>query len=432
MKHHYSNFKLPHAWLYKHKELEHGEGSHMWFRRNTIYSYGEHFPIATVIEKSGEHYIPMRRQSALLAKIRVPKGKRGVVFYTRSRASNTTNKHQSYVLGAIPQEEYALIRWSAYKYSDDKTVVDVIKHDYKEALENSWAKFRKANKLSTKEWYSNDVMDLCASYQDTFKVLGFSDKKTINRYHDLVAQWVDEKAEWIKAKEAREQKAIEKRAKKLEPYVKSIKSPMLGFLQSIKNKDAANTQSFARAITDRHENIKANCGYNECQDIYNSICHWFNYLDETNAYSEAIKNYLTPMKEALLQSWREGGPRAFGRGEMIKMGMLTEEIITAFDYLPNISMSLDDYAYLRVWRGVVMDTEEDRRPINHIETSMGVTVTEQEARVAYKAWKAGKLRPGMKLAHYTILSLNGDGTFKIGCHVIPHEEVERLAKELNW
>lgn len=65
-----------------------------------------------------------------------------------------------------------------------------------------------------------------------------------------------------------------------------------------------------------------------------------------------------------------------------------------------------------------------------VETSGGAKVPLKEARILYKAIKAGKPVHGFKVGYYTVTSLNG--SLKIGCHTISLKEVDRFAKAMNW
>lgn len=67
---------------------------------------------------------------------------------------------------------------------------------------------------------------------------------------------------------------------------------------------------------------------------------------------------------------------------------------------------------------------------DYIETSQSAKVLEKEARILYKAYKAGKKVIGSKISNFTIISVNG--TVKIGCHEIKMSEIKRLAKLRNW
>ncbi len=76
------------------------------------------------------------------------------------------------------------------------------------------------------------------------------------------------------------------------------------------------------------------------------------------------------------------------------------------------------YAYLRI---------KD----NIIETSKGATVKIETAKILWKLYRAGKSFKGFKLDGYTVIGLTGN-ILKIGCHKIKMQEVNRIAKELNW
>ena len=58
-------------------------------------------------------------------------------------------------------------------------------------------------------------------------------------------------------------------------------------------------------------------------------------------------------------------------------------------------------------------------------TSQGIRIPKQLGDVALKAWKAGKLKIGDKLDHYTVLKITNDFV-KIGCHTIPVKNLKAL------
>lgn len=78
MKTKFSNYKLVHVWA--NQEQERGVGSNMFFERDTIYSYGHHFPICKLVDINGEKYY----------------------LYTTRGYSNSTAKHKILVWRAIP------------------------------------------------------------------------------------------------------------------------------------------------------------------------------------------------------------------------------------------------------------------------------------------------------------------------------------------
>lgn len=67
---------------------------------------------------------------------------------------------------------------------------------------------------------------------------------------------------------------------------------------------------------------------------------------------------------------------------------------------------------------------------NEIQSSQRASVPIKEARILYKAIKAGKPVHGHKIGYYTVISCNG--SLKIGCHDIPMAEINRLAAVLGW
>jgi hypothetical protein len=60
-----------------------------------------------------------------------------------------------------------------------------------------------------------------------------------------------------------------------------------------------------------------------------------------------------------------------------------------------------------------------------IRTSLGVSVSVDEAKVLMKAWAMGKDMRTMKVGWYSILSYTGD-VIKIGCHKIPRKNMLAL------
>ena len=64
-----------------------------------------------------------------------------------------------------------------------------------------------------------------------------------------------------------------------------------------------------------------------------------------------------------------------------------------------------------------------------VETSKGVRIDRDKARVLYKLIKAGKDINGFKLDYYTVIGVK-DNTLKIGCHDIPMTEVNTIGELL--
>lgn len=64
-----------------------------------------------------------------------------------------------------------------------------------------------------------------------------------------------------------------------------------------------------------------------------------------------------------------------------------------------------------------------------VETTKGVRIERDKARVLYKLIKAGKDINGFKLDYYTVIGVK-DNTLKIGCHDIPMTEVNTIGELL--
>lgn len=78
MRTNFNNSELSHIWAYQTQT--HGKGSNMFFEGSRIYSYGYHFILADKVEYNGK----------------------AAFLINDASYSNTTNKHQSLVLRAIP------------------------------------------------------------------------------------------------------------------------------------------------------------------------------------------------------------------------------------------------------------------------------------------------------------------------------------------
>ena len=81
--------------------------------------------------------------------------------------------------------------------------------------------------------------------------------------------------------------------------------------------------------------------------------------------------------------------------------------------LPDVS----NLAYLRI-------SEDGTK----VETSKGIRIDIDKARVLFKLIEAGRDVKGYKIDHYTVISMNG--SLKVGCHTISKEEVFETGKKL--
>jgi hypothetical protein len=67
---------------------------------------------------------------------------------------------------------------------------------------------------------------------------------------------------------------------------------------------------------------------------------------------------------------------------------------------------------------------------DEIETTKSAKVPAREAKILYDRIQAGKDIKGFKIGYYTVISING--VLKIGCHEIERDEINRIAKLMNW
>jgi len=72
----FNNREIGHIWANQKQDF--GKGSNIFFKGKTIYSYGTHFPVASIVEP-------------------------GIILFTTNDYSNTTAKHKLYISRSIPQ-----------------------------------------------------------------------------------------------------------------------------------------------------------------------------------------------------------------------------------------------------------------------------------------------------------------------------------------
>jgi hypothetical protein len=89
---------------------------------------------------------------------------------------------------------------------------------------------------------------------------------------------------------------------------------------------------------------------------------------------------------------------------------------------------------LFAWLGCKVPYKKDKVYLRShgdiIETTRGASVPIREARILYDRIRMGKDIKGFQIGYYTVIGING--TLKIGCHEIERDEINRLAKSLNW
>ena len=86
-KHVMTNNEVAHAWFHQYEELGHGRNGtgSFYFEGPTIYSYGRHFPVATIVE------LPEP----------LTNGKRRIVLRNTDNYSITTSQHKSDAWSAV-------------------------------------------------------------------------------------------------------------------------------------------------------------------------------------------------------------------------------------------------------------------------------------------------------------------------------------------
>jgi hypothetical protein len=77
----YPTDEVPHLWYHQTQDEARNPGRNLYFERDTIYSYGSHFPIARHVKQ----------------------GRKAAILFTTRRYSVTTSKHLSQVRQAIPE-----------------------------------------------------------------------------------------------------------------------------------------------------------------------------------------------------------------------------------------------------------------------------------------------------------------------------------------
>lgn len=102
MRHVVSTDEVPHLWAHQTQDSARNAKGSLYFKGDTIYSYGDHFPIARIVENAA--------------------GVKAVLFTTRDY-SVTTSRHKGMVWSAIPFGVFQVT-------SPDNTNFDAIFNDY--------------------------------------------------------------------------------------------------------------------------------------------------------------------------------------------------------------------------------------------------------------------------------------------------------------
>jgi hypothetical protein len=184
--------QIAHLWMHQQQEEAKNPSRNFWFSRNTIYSYGYHFPIAMHVTNDN--------------------GDRAILFTTRSY-SNTTSKHLSVVRSAIPSYENVI-----YCYTPTDTPQDNINRfiwAIEEAL-NGIIRARKPEK------YIAEAQRICEQAKKYIAFFGVKTPEQLERLYSLAntdeyVKYMEDKREMIE----REEKArLKKQLKKFKEDVK--------------------------------------------------------------------------------------------------------------------------------------------------------------------------------------------------------------------
>jgi hypothetical protein len=201
MKTRFNNPELTHVWA--NQQQDYGQGSSMFFEKESIYSYGHHFKIAQIIEF---------------------KNKKAVLFNNKSY-SNTTNKHQSLVKRSIPSQ-YPIFN-VVYFPSDLESIAahrDNLNEYLKQAenhkaLTKTATKLKEANLNMVNHFLSNFRNYCSFFYIHDLSKLTFASLQGLSieeRYNNIVS-WAKDYLEsdayqnWLIKKAENEKKKEEKR-----------------------------------------------------------------------------------------------------------------------------------------------------------------------------------------------------------------------------
>ena len=184
----FTSSELAHKWANQHQNSGRNQNGSMYFHGPTIYSYGQHFPIA-------KH-------------VRNEKGERAILFTERSY-SNTTAKHMNHVWMSCKNDNIINC------YRPDSTHEENFQFWAKNAEEFGASKLAKARKPEKYLKILSDVELVSTKYANFFglelpeylkAVISIKDKNEF-------LQFADKKAEYEKAEKARKLKQQKKEFK---------------------------------------------------------------------------------------------------------------------------------------------------------------------------------------------------------------------------
>lgn len=153
-----SNQEIAHKFFHSVKR-DAGRAGNLWFSGETIYSYGYHFPIATIVARNE---LPLaKRNKKRLAEL-LPSNDNRVLLFTTRGYSNSTSRHISYVRRANPGLP---VVWMPYPDNAEKSITE-LRRDLDSsirdlaAMRTSGKKESRLNELNTRIQQSNTLVEL--------------------------------------------------------------------------------------------------------------------------------------------------------------------------------------------------------------------------------------------------------------------------------
>lgn len=131
--------EVAHLWAHQTQSEARNAKSTIWFRGKTIYSYGEHFPIACFAENG--------------------QGEQAVLFTTRTY-SVTIAQHMRWVRAAIRHISPVFHVPLESRMGDKQSPADYYMASYRERIEEGQNAVARARKESTREWASHSLVGL--------------------------------------------------------------------------------------------------------------------------------------------------------------------------------------------------------------------------------------------------------------------------------
>lgn len=390
-----NNREVPHLWA--HQAQDHAEGSSIFFRGKSIYSYGTHFEAGRIVTRKGET----------------------VALITTATYSNSTAKHMGYVrMGARH-----LTCFHVYLH-DGKTEVRQWWKSYVDRYNDALVDAALAR--TSTEWKLNRVHALVNEANEFAKFFGL--KSRIVLPSDIDALLADTKAKAIKAqaiarkKTAKENAVRRKRDKAgAEIEFSQWQNGELGYINSL----------YAYLIG--KDRIEA------AQDE-----HYKNreiYIAKLAAEAKAAA-------EAEFLEWKAGE-----RAEMTwdSRRLIDENRISAATDEHNRNRKIAVASIINDWRNHNRQLTRESIGISdallrlskdgsEVETSMGARFPADHGKRAYRILRKLRNRHEsykrnghtIRVGHYEVDEMNVEGFIQAGCHHITWEEVETLAKLAGW